>query len=101
MRPIQQASYDTTADAIYPSLLKLKDTAAINIKSAEVKANSILDDVLSEETQEEIIQLPLNLSGREISTPEDVEELVNQIKERLLKQLKANTRIRIIPDNLS
>ncbi len=101
LRPIQQASPDTTVDAIYPSLLKLKDTAAINIKSAEVKANSMLDDVLSEETQEEIIQLPLNLSGREISTPEDVEELVNQIKQRLLKQLKANTRIRIISDDLN
>ncbi len=101
LRPIQQASSDTTADAIYPSLLKLKDTAAINIKSAEAAANSILDNVLSEETQEEIIQLPLNLSGREISTPEDVEELVNQIKQRLLAQLKANTRIRIIPDNLN
>ncbi|MBF2017477.1 MAG: hypothetical protein IGS23_20170 [Rivularia sp. T60_A2020_040] len=101
MRPIQQASSDTTADAIYPSLLKLKDTAAIKIKSAEATANSILDHVLSEETQEEIIQLSLNLSGREISTPEDVEVLVSQIKERLLAQLKANTRIRIIPDNLN
>ncbi len=101
LRPIQQASSDTTADAIYPSLLKLKDTAAIQIQSAEAKANTILDNVLSEETKEEIIQLSLNLSGREISTPEDVEVLVNQIKERLLAQLKANTRIRIIPDNLS
>ena len=101
LRPIKQASYDTTADAVYPSLLKLKDTAAIQIQSAEVKANTNLDNVLSEETKEEIIQLSLNLSGREISTPEQVEVLVNQIKERLLSQLKTNTRIRIIPDNLS
>jgi Family of unknown function (DUF6079) len=67
---------------------------------ALVTANTFLDNVLSEETKEEIIQLQLDLSGREISTPEDVELLVNQIRDRLLAQLKANTRIRIIPDNL-
>jgi hypothetical protein len=100
-RPVKQASSDTTADALYPTLLKLKDTAAIQIQLAEAEANTNLDNVLSEETKEEIIQFALNLSGKEISTPEDVEALVKQIKERLLAQLKANTRIRIIPDNLN
>lgn len=101
LRPIQEASYDTTVDEMFPTLLKLKDSATLQIKSAEAKANTILDDLLSEETKQEIIQVPLNLTGREISNPEDVETLVNQIRDRLLKQLKENTRIRIVPDNLN
>ncbi|NJL09994.1 MAG: hypothetical protein HC908_06880 [Calothrix sp. SM1_7_51] len=96
LRPVQQAAYDTTKDALHPTLLKLRDSATIQIQTAEKTANTYLDDKLSEVTEEQVVQLPLNLSGREVSTPEEVEALVNQLKERLLAQLKPNTRIRII-----
>jgi hypothetical protein len=96
LRPVQQAAFDTTKDALFPTLLKLRDSATIQIQAAEKTANAYLDDVLSEVTEEQVIQLSLNLSGREVSTPEEVEALVNQLKERLLAQLKPNTRIRII-----
>jgi len=66
------------------------------LQTAEQEANTYLDNTLSQVTDEQVIQLQLNLSGREVSTPEEIEALANQLKERLLAQLKPNTRIRII-----
>lgn len=96
LNPVQKAVTDTTQDAVYPSLLELRDSATLRLQTAEQEANNYLDNTLSEVTDEQVIQLPLNLSGREVSTPEEIEALANQIKERLLDQLKPNTRIRII-----
>ncbi|BAY19886.1 hypothetical protein NIES21_57560 (plasmid) [Anabaenopsis circularis NIES-21] len=95
LRSIQEATYDTTQDALYPSLLELKDSALIKLQKAEKAANTSLDNVLSEVTEEQVVQLPLNLSGREVSTEAEVDALVNQLRERLLAQLKPNTRIRL------
>jgi hypothetical protein len=94
-RSVQEATYDTTQDALYPSLLELKDSALIKLQKAETTANNRLDDVLSEVTEDQVVQLPLNLSGREVSTEEEVDALVNQLRDRLLAQLKPNTRIRL------
>lgn len=94
-RSVQEATYDTTQDALYPSLLELKDSALIKLQKAETTANKRLDDVLSEVTEDQVVQLPLNLSGREVSTEAEIDALVNQLKERLLAQLKPNTRIRL------
>ena len=94
--PIQKAVYDTTQEALYPSLLELRDSAVIRLQSAAEEANTYLDNTLSQVTQEQVIQLSVNLSGKEVSTPEEVEALVNQLRERLLVQLKNNIRIRLI-----
>jgi hypothetical protein len=66
------------------------------LQTAEQEANTYLDNTLSQVTDEQVIPLQLDLSGREVSTPEEIEALANHIKERLLAQLKPNTRIRII-----
>ena len=58
--------------------------------------NRNLDDMLSEVTEKQIIQLDLNLKGYEVNNAEEVEALVNRIRERLLAELKENTRVRII-----
>jgi hypothetical protein len=95
LRPVQEATYDTTAQSLYPSLLELKDSAMVRLQGAEEKANLYLDDALSISTEEEVITVPLDLRGREVSSPEDVEVLVNQLRDRLLSQLDGKTNIRI------
>ena len=55
------------------------------------------DDVGDDgEEDMQVVRLPLQLSGREISTPEEVEMVVNELRERLLAQLKDNVRIRLV-----
>lgn len=95
LRPVQEAIYDTTADALYPALLELKDSVIVRLQGAAEKANVYLDDALSTATDEQVITVPLNLSGREVGSPEEVEILVNQLRDRLLSQLDDQTNIRI------
>lgn len=98
LRPIREAIYDTTAEALHPTLLELRDTAQIRVSRAAEKANQNLSDELSRSTGEEVIEFQLDLKNREISSPQEVEDLVNQVRDRLLQQLqdKPNVRIRLI-----
>ena len=79
-------------------MLELKDSAVLKISRAAEEANTYLDDMLSSLTKEEVVPLTLNLSGREVSSTEDVERLVEELKQRMLDQLKdkPNVRIRLI-----
>lgn len=100
VRPLQKARYDTTEEALYPRLMELRDTALLKLQKAEQEANDTLDNVLSqdEQVQVQVVQLALieSLRNREVSTEQEVEALVNELRDRLLAQLKENTRIRII-----
>ena len=68
----------------------------LRLQKAEKSANHNLDDVLSQETDEQIVTLDLQLGDREVSSPEEVEQLVRYVRDRLMEQLKPNTRIRIL-----
>jgi hypothetical protein len=98
LRPVREAIYATSPEALFPTLLELKDSAVLKISRAAEEANTYLDDMLSSLTEEEVIPLTLNLSGREVSSTEDVERLVAELKQRMLDQLKdkPNVRIRLI-----
>ena len=74
----------------------MQDSALIQLQEAEQEANTYLDKDLSYETKKQVIQFDTKLRGQEVSTPEEVKMLVNQLQERLLNQLKDNVRIRLI-----
>lgn len=97
-KPLREAVYTTSVEALYPTLLELRDTAILKLQRAEAEANRLLDDVLSQSDAGEVITVPHQLSGKEISSPEQVEEVVQQLRQRLLAQLqdKHNVRIRLI-----
>lgn len=96
LNPVKKARHQIDIDALYPTLLQLRDTTSL--KDAEQEANSKLDLVLSEETDIQVIPINItkSLLNREISSPEEVETLVTELKERLINQLKDGVRIRII-----
>ncbi len=100
VRPVQKARYDTTEDALYPRLIELRDTGLLRLQTAEKEANNNLDQVLSQDSQDrvQVVQLDLidSLKNREVSTEQEVEALVHELRDRLMAQLKDNTRIRII-----
>jgi hypothetical protein len=97
LRPVREAvaKYSTSPDALYPSLLELRDTAMIVLNKASDEANSNFDNTLSDLTQEQIIPVPLDLRGREVSNPEEVEELVSELRQKLLAQFQDRNNIRI------
>jgi hypothetical protein len=100
VQPLQKARYETTKEALYPALLKLRDTALLNLEKANEEANRNFDNCLSKEIVDpiQVIQLKLldELRNREVSSPEEIQTLLSEIGDRLTTQLKENVRIRII-----
>ncbi|ELS34136.1 MULTISPECIES: BREX system P-loop protein BrxC [Pseudanabaena] len=100
IRPIRQAEIKTTIDALYPTLIQLRDSAIRQLEQAEMEANATLDRLISEETQEQVLTLDVltDLRNRELRNPDEVNALVDTFRDRLLKQLenKKNIRIRLI-----
>lgn len=92
---VKKARCQTTDHALYPRLLELRDTTSL--KQAEQEANGKLDLVLAEETKIQVITFDITkiLINREIASPEEVEVLVTELRDRLLAQLKDDVRIRI------
>ena len=91
LRPITFKLFDTEPDAIHPTLEQLRDAVITRLAEAEEEANLRMDDILTD-----VRTFRLNLKGRELSTAEDVENLIKTLRERLLAQIKDNNRIRLI-----
>ncbi|MCP4690328.1 MAG: BREX system P-loop protein BrxC, partial [Desulfobacterales bacterium] len=96
LRPITLKLYDTTPADLHPTLALLRDTVKARLREAEKEANARLDDILSDVEGEEVRPVAIRLAGLEVATPEEVEDLVNELRDRLLAQLKENTRIRLV-----
>ena len=96
LRPLTEVVTNTTAEAVAPSLNALKDPFEAALKRAEDEANERLDSLLSEGDRPLIVRVDLGLRNREVETEADVEELVSGIRDRLLEQVRARQRVRIL-----
>jgi hypothetical protein len=96
LRPITDATNDTTAEAIAPVLRDLKDPFTVRLQAAEEQANRLLDEYLSGGSKPMIVPIDLSLHNREIKTEEDIDALIEEIRERLLRQLQSGQRIRLL-----
>jgi hypothetical protein len=96
LRPLTEAETTTTTDAVSPPLEALKDPFLTRLKKAEDDANERLDAILSEGKKPLIVKVDLGLRNREVSTEPEVERLVSDVRERLLEQVRAGQRVRII-----
>jgi hypothetical protein len=96
LRPLTDATTDTTAEAVAPPLVDLKDPFTVRLSRAEESANELLDGILSEGTKPLITKVDLHLRNREVATEADVQALVDEIRARLLEQVRAGTRVRLL-----
>ena len=99
LRPITQAQTETTAEAVAPSLAALKDPFLLALQRGEEAANERLDDILSEgpdDTAPLIVKVNLALKNREVRTEAEVDALVQEIRGRLMEQVRAGARVRIV-----
>jgi hypothetical protein len=96
LRPVNAAVTDTSAAAIAPALSALKDAFVLTLQRGEDRANELLDDILSEGERPMIVKVDLTLHNREVTTEAEVEELVKEIRERLLEQVRSGQRVRLI-----
>lgn len=96
LRPIRDALCDTTAEATHPTLSFLRDSVPARLKEAAEESNRKLDALLAEMDKVQVVQVKTGLSGRELNSEKDVEILLNELRERLMQQLKNDVRIRLI-----
>ena len=96
LRPLNDAVTNTTAEAIAPTLTSLKEPFEAALKRAEDDANERLDGILSEGSRPIIVKVDLGIRNREVGTEAEVESLIANIRERLLEQVRAGQRVRII-----
>jgi len=96
LRPLGVAVTNTSADAVSPPLASLKDPFALKLRRAEEAADDTLDDILSEGSKPMVTRVDLHLRNRELTTEADVEALITDLRQRLLEQIRAGARIRIV-----
>jgi hypothetical protein len=96
LRPLALAMTSTTAEAVAPTLAALDAPFVLALQQAEETANELLDEILSEGERPLIVKVDLSLRNREIATESEVESLLGEIRKRLLEQIAAGARVRIL-----
>lgn len=95
LRPISEALTDTTAEAVAPPLSSLKDPFDLRLQKAEDESFERLDALRGQNTSTLVVRMDLGLKNRELGTLEDVDRLLEELRGRLLAQLKTGSRIRL------
>jgi hypothetical protein len=96
LRPIALAMTDTTATAVAPTLSDLQDVFAARLLRAIAEANEKLDEILSAGSQPTVRKVDLRLHNRELGSEADVEALLVELRARLMEQVRAGGRIRLV-----
>lgn len=96
LRHIALAVTDTSAEAIAPTLAALESPFQLALHQAEETANETLDELLSEGKRPLIVKVNLSLRNRELTSEAEVDSLLAEIRKRLLEQIAAGARVRIL-----
>ncbi len=93
LRPLREARCDTTPEAISPALAFLRDSVPNRLKEAVEEANRRLDEFIHHVT---VVQVKVQLKGREFSSAAEVEAWVTELRQRLMDQLREGVRVRVV-----
>jgi len=96
LRPIALALTETTVGAVAPALAALESPFLLALHQAEETANETLDEILSAGQRPLIVKVDLSLRNRELTTEAEVDGLLQEIRKRLMEQIKAGVRVRIL-----
>ncbi len=95
LRPIAEAAIQTDVDAVAPPLGDLWDRYRGRLRKAEEEANDRLDALLSEGEKPLVVPVRLDLRNREVATEAEVDALLSDLKERLMKKIREGARVRL------
>ncbi len=56
-----------------------------------------MDPILEAKGASPVVEVALELGGREIANPEGLERLLSELRSRILHELKAHHRVRLKP----
>lgn len=96
LRLIRERRLETTADAVSPALIVLRDSVPVRLREGSDLAHHRLEELLAEKFRINVVPVRTELQGRELTSPADVDALLAELRERLLAQLQNNSRIRLL-----
>jgi hypothetical protein len=96
LRPISEVMVDTTADAVAPSIIEVRDRFASRIRQAEEAANDRLDEELSKNSDGIVVKVPARLQGREVANREQWNAVLKDLEERIGPLVDKKTRVRLV-----
>ncbi len=94
-RPIGRALTQTTADDVAPGLTELRVEFLDRLNRAAEEAENRLDELIEAKDQKPVVNVELNLRGREISRPEELEAVIDELRERVGAQLALGKKVRL------
>ena len=95
LRPITEALFDTTPEAIAPSIGELQAKFPHRLVQAEEDANDRLDDALARVEDAQVVKVELGLRGREVASRAELKALLVELEERIGARLENGRRIRL------
>lgn len=95
LRPFAAALTTTGVDAIAPSLRELFETFKLPSSAPPPRLRSTSSASSASARARSFVPVELNLRNRRVATEADVEALLAEIRETLLAQLRAGTRVRL------
>ncbi len=96
LRPITEVMVDTTAEAMSPTLVEVRDRFASRIGPAEEMANDRLDDELSKKSEKQVVKVETHLRGREVTSREQLLSMFKELEDRIGPLLDQGARVRIV-----
>ncbi len=96
LRPITEAMVDTTAEALAPTLIEVRDRLLGRIQQAEELANDRLDEERSKGTETQIVKVETHLRGREVASREQLQTVLKELEDRIGPLVDKNIRVRIV-----
>ncbi len=103
LRPIAEAMVDTTAEAVSPTLVEVRDRFGSRLPQAEDRANDRLDEELGKEKEGSqnkppvlVVKVETHLRGREIANRAQLQGVFKELEERIGPLLDQGSRVRIL-----
>jgi hypothetical protein len=91
----EHSALDTDAKAIQPELAVLDSLFKSRLEMAHAKAMAYLDESLEKMDGTATVELSLQLGGRMIRTPAELDRLLAEVRQQILHQLEAKHHVRL------
>jgi len=89
------APVQTTSEQLVPSLRLLDSIFAARLEAADQKAQAHLDEVLATLGENPTVEVDLETRGRIIRNASELDRLLADVRDRIVRELEANHRVRI------
>ena len=97
LRPLREAVSQTSQEAIAPPLIELKEPAKARLHQARDQANLYFDDALAAKTGKQVVEINVTalLKDKEVSSVEELDRLIGQMRDRVIDKLEGDADIRV------